>query len=412
MFKKNLLGLAVLASLGTAVYSGYKYLNIPAPKVQHNFLLISDMHVISPYNTKSSYGDVPMALFNQFISKTDSVLNHTASLDFILYTGDLPAHAGLGPISPVNIPGHDSDLTTALRGLQMLAANHPDIPLFYLPGNNDSEKGDYFPFGTSKSSAFKLVNDIKNPFPALNVNRGAKKIPCLIDMGDTALCYYSAYPAEGLRLIALNTVVYTGEFCRWVKGANDIAEKEMQWLNAQLEDAKNKNEKVYIAMHVPPRYIDYHTYMPDSYGWTNKITPKKKGMKSYDQWFFSLHSQYKDNCIEAVFYGHTHMDELYLLQESSKKLGVAISCPGICYAHGNNSGFKTVTFDSASKSPLDFTTYYTNPTGVGNWGTKSYTFSSTFGSDPLKQTIFERLSVMTDPEIAKAVKNIYKVNPR
>jgi hypothetical protein len=110
----------------------------------------------------------------------------------------------------------------------------------------------------------------------------------------------------------------------------------------------------------------------------------------------------------------THMDELYLLQEKSKKLGVAISCPGLACNNGNNPGFKTVSFDSASKSLLDFTTYYTNQGAdeTGNWGTKSYTFSSTFGSDPSKQTIFERLSVMTDPDIAKAIKKIYKVNPR
>jgi sphingomyelin phosphodiesterase acid-like 3 len=301
MFKKGFFAAAIAAAFG---FAGYTYLSTEKPdvqfistantKVQRNLLLISDMHVIS------------MTLFNSYISKTDAVLNHTASLDFIIYSGDLPAHAGLGPISRRNIQGHDSDLVTALRGLQKLANNHPGIPLFYLPGNNDSEMGDYYPFGDNNNSAFRLVNDSKNPFPALNVNHESKKIPCLIDVGDTALCYYSAYPVEGLRLIALNTVVYTGEFCRQVKSANDIAEKEMQWLNAQLEDAKNKNEKVYIAMHMPPRYINYYTYMPDSYGWTNKIIPGKKGMKSYDQWFFSLVSQYKANCIEAVFYGHTH----------------------------------------------------------------------------------------------------------
>ena len=91
-------------------------------------------------------------------------------------------------------------------------------------------------------------------------------------------------------------------------------------------------------------------------------------------------------------------------------MGVAISCPGVCYAHGNNSGFKTVTYDSASKSVLDFTTYFTDR--KQNWGTNSYSFSSQFTSDPTKQTIFEHLSAMSDAEIAAAVKKIYKVNAK
>jgi 3',5'-cyclic AMP phosphodiesterase CpdA len=407
MFKK--IFYAILA-LGAVAAVSNTHINTPATtKTTRNFMLISDMHVMSPENIQHDTGDAPMALFEQFISKTDSVLNHTAAMDFIIYTGDLPAHTGLGPIDPASIAAHDSDLVTALRGLQKLAKNHPGIPLFYLPGNNDAETGDYRPFSNAGSSAFQLAKDATNPFPALNINRASNQPPCLADKGDTVLCYYSAYLVKGLRLIALNTVVYTNNFFRNVAGATAMADKEMNWLAGQLADAKTNNEKVYIAMHVPPVYIDHASYKPDQHGWT-RMPPGNKNMKTYESWFYSLLDKYGKGCVEAVFYGHTHMDELYLLKQNNKKMGVAISCPGICFAHGNNSGFKTVLYDSAAKSVLDFTTYFTNR--KQNWGTDSYSFSSIFSSNPLQQTVFERLSAMTDADITAGVRKIYKVNPK
>jgi hypothetical protein len=417
MIKQLFLVVLGLASFSSTVNHDQSSLSKPSQKVQHSFLFISDLHVISGDDNYASPGeDVSMPLFNQFISKTTAVLKSTPALDFILCTGDLPAHTGpAGPINPGYIPGHDSDLVTGLRGLLQIANSQPNIPLFYLPGNNDSESGDYYPFSNSNGSPFRLLNEKNNPFPALNVNRFAKQVPCLVDFGDTAFCYYSARPVKGLRLIAMNTVLYTTGFLSYAgKNATVAGDKQMNWLSAELADAKAKLEKVYIAMHVPPRYIDYKTYRAESYGWTKKMRPGN-GMNSYIDWFYSLTGQYKDDCIEAVLYGHTHMDELYLLKQNgtNQNMGVAVSCPGISHNHGNNSGFKTVQYDSASKSLLDFTTYYTNPvSGEKNWGTRSYSFSNIFGSDPLNQTIFEKLSGMPDQAIAAAVKNIYKVNPR
>ncbi len=396
------------------------------------FLFISDVHVDST-RAESTYGkDTRMDLWKKFMQKADSVAV-SSKAKFIVYTGDLPAHYGkyyLDPKVPFNksaIQSHDTDLVVSLNGLRQIAdRNH--IPLFYAQGNNDAIAGDYFPFNYKGSfPPFSLINQSFNPYPALNVN-SASTPPCIISMPNPNMCYYSASPVAGLVLIMMNTVMLTGNFEKNVGTAvtHQLADAQFAWLDQQLKSAKTNNQKVYIAMHVPPGINLYPSNPSDSSNWINDLGPTQK--QSYNDQFLDLINTYNSNpnqrLIEAVLYGHTHMDELRLLMNKNSTVvsGIAISAPGITPLYQNNPGFKTVTYDNNTKSLMDFTTNYTtlrtavqiatNPKAVNPYyGNLSYSFNKQFGNNSNK-SIADLLSSLPLSTIADSAKNYYTVkNP-
>lgn len=82
--------------------------------------------------------------------------------------------------------------------------------------------------------------------------------------------------------------------------------------------------------------------------------------------------------VVGLAYGHTHLDELRRLHDRQGAVTeVAVSAPGITTNHGNNPGFKVVTYDPETKELLDFVTLYTKR-GSETWGDASYTFSALF----------------------------------
>jgi 3',5'-cyclic AMP phosphodiesterase CpdA len=345
-----------------------------------------------------------MDLWANFLHKADSILGSDHAPKFVVYTGDLPAHYHCNTscyLPPDERATHNQNLTIILTGLRNLASKH-NTPFFYLPGNNDGLAGDYYSFADSlQQTPFTLVPDSTNPYPALNILHGTNKAPCMVSNPHPSMGYYSARPVKGLRLISLNTVIYVSNF-QPVDGTNQLTDgnTQMAWLADQLADAKAKNEKVYIAMHVPPGMNAYSN---------NSMWVKLPGQKvSWLNTFLSLSTKYQAT-IAGILYGHTHMDELRRLYDPTGKriTEVAISCPGVTPQHNNNPGFKTVTYDAISKELMDFTTYYTTP-GSLSWGSNSYTFSSTFGSKPGK-TIYQQLSSMTLTNVSNSMNNIFSV---
>ncbi|TND10007.1 MAG: hypothetical protein FD123_689 [Bacteroidetes bacterium] len=347
-----------------------------------------------------------MDLWKRFLAKADSVLGNPNSPQFIVYTGDLPAHYACGEgcagcyLAPGDRASHDQDLTVILTGLRNLA-NKYKKPLFYMPGNNDALAGDYFSFADSlQKTPFSLVPDSSNPFPALNINRGSTQAPCMVSNPHPQMGYYSARPVEGLRLLALNTVIYNTCFTT-VDGSQQgtDGDTQMAWIAAQLAEAKAQNEKVYIAMHIPPG--------KDAYSGKSMWAELPGQGQSWLNTFLSLTDSYQAT-IAGILYGHTHMDEVRRLYNSAGKITeVAVCCPGVTPQHYNNPGFKTVEYDAASKELMDFTTYHTT-LNIPAWGNRTYTFSKYYQS-PAKTSIFQRLSSMSLPDITSAMDCTYTV---
>lgn len=367
----------------------------------NNFLFLSDIHLDTLQTTK--YGDdTGLQLWNNFLQKAERILAGPNPPKFAIYTGDLPAHyscrsnCALRPGDTVTAT-HNHNLTVILSGLRQLMAKY-HVPFFFLPGNNDAIAGNYFSFSNAaQQSAFGLVPDPSNPYPALNINSDSTTAPCVLSLAHINKGYYSARPLPGLRLVCMNTVIYSYKYSP-VDGGTVSGDRndEMQWLKNELQDAQQKQEKVYIAMHIPPG--------TDAYS-GNPMWEKTPG--NYLKQFLALLSDYQQN-IEGIFFGHTHMDELRRFYNNAGRItAVGISCPGVTPQHDNNPGFKTVYYDRKTLAPLNFITHYTTPDAL-NWGDSSYSFRQVFGQKA-GTTVFQQLAGMSFADISARMQSIYSV---
>ena len=369
-----------------------------------SFLMVSDVHVDTRAKKSNYGGDTGMDLWHAFLQKMDEILSGPDAPAFIVYTGDLPAHYkcnGTCYLTPAERAEHNADIDTALAGLDRLASKHHK-PLFYAPGNNDALVGDYYSFADEKQqTSLSLLHASPYFFPNKE-NAQNQAGPRMIVNPEPGMGYYAAYPEKNLRLIVLNTVIFHQAFTT-VDHTDPQAdgEKEIKWLAQQLAEAAAAHEQVYLAMHIPPGIEIVH----NSPMWAHS---SKDGKDNWQADFLNLVSRYRTT-IAAVLYGHTHMDEVRRLYDSTGRIvtAVAISCPAVSPQHYNNPGFKVVEYDADTKQPVDFTTYYTTPDAV-TWGNKSYTFDNAFGNTS-GNTVYDYLSNMPIDSLERRVNSIFTV---
>lgn len=406
--KKISLVTAFVAAAGFAAYnySGDNDSKDPINTNSNTFLFLSDIHLDSHTQTTDYKDDTGMILWKAFLAKANDVISKS-NPDFIIYTGDLPSHLENCCFLPPNSrEPHNENIETILSGLRDLATKHKKT-LLYLPGNNDGIAGDYASFADEQQKTpFSLIPENNNQYPALNINATGNKAPCMVSNPDPKMGYYSARPVEGLRVIALNTVIHSANFFA-VDGTTQLADakKQMTWFANELKDAKAKGEKAYVAMHIPPG-IDAYGYQKHGDDATNWA--KLPATNPWNNQFLEIVAKNQD-LIAGILYGHTHMDELRRLYDASGKniTEIMISCPGVTPIHDNNPGFKTVSYDATSKELLDFTTYHTVPSAT-TWGDASYSFNSIFGYSSSK-TMYENLKADSIDAIHTKLDSIYTV---
>jgi sphingomyelin phosphodiesterase acid-like 3 len=373
------------------------------PAARHpSFLFLSDVHLDSEADSTQYGGDTGKGLWAAFLAKVSSILGGPDSPGFIVYTGDLPAHYSCSDgyyLPPDKRQEHEANLKAILSGLHKMAEQYHK-PIFYLPGNNDALAGDYYSFADEKQNTpLGLVASTPYFFPDSPGVTGTLQPPCIVSDPFPKLGFYAASPVKGLRLIAMNTVIYNWQF-KTVDGTQQLADgnAQMTFLANQLADAEAKREKVYIAMHIPPG-VDAHS---GNDMWVNLSSGKNSWLNN----FLNLTDRYQST-IAGILYGHTHMDELRRLYDSTGThiTEVAISCPGVTPQHNNNPGFKTVQYDPISMELIDFTTYYTYPNRV-QWGDSTYTFSGIYGGGA---SIFTRVSTLPFASVVQFVGETFKV---
>lgn len=364
------------------------------------FLFLSDVHLDLAQTDSNLNEDTGPALWNSCKVKLDSILSSPNPPSFVLYTGDLPAHYAKDKshsyyLSPTMREQHNKNTAALLNDLRQLVVKK-GIPLFYVPGNNDSMAGDYFSFADeNKQTPFSLIDETVAPFPV--VIGATNNVAKIVSMPNPTMGYYSATAIKGLRIIGLNSIIFGNTYSPIDSVSQiDAGNTEMKWLADQLKDAKENGDKVYLAMHIPPGTDAYRFEKKDliTAMWTSK--------QSWLNDFLKLNQQYQTT-ISGIFFGHTHLDELRLLYDStgSTITQVAISSPAVAPGHGNNPAFKTVEFDSSDKRITDFTTYYSNKKAA-IWGNGTYLFSDMFNCkgtsilNCLQQKTFEEINRRMD----------------
>jgi hypothetical protein len=351
------------------------------------FLFLADIHLNTKRTDTPYKDDTGTDLWSAAKTRLNTLVAQTPPPQFIIYTGDLTAHKYQHSGAKLSLSERQHNSKVVLTDLRSIAGS---IPLFYAPGNNDGIDGDYHAFtNPNDSSVFDLVSTLDYPAPNAT----------MISNPHPKDGYYSARPFDGLRVIALNSVIlgYDHKGYPFSTDYKLMGDTMLTWLSTELADVRQQQEKAYIMMHIPPG-IDAHG---GGYMWDTQQN------NEWQSQFLRIVDTFQQD-ISGILYGHTHMDELRQLADpinSSIINEIAISSPGISPNHQQNPAFKVVTYDKTSFELKDFTTYFTDRDDTV-WGNDSLRFSEVYGCTG--KTIKDCLIGRSVNSIATDMLNIYR----
>ncbi|PJD94281.1 MAG: hypothetical protein CK424_00195 [Legionella sp.] len=324
-------------------------------KTIETFLVISDIHLnatsahtmdFSP-RTASVLNDLDVATYQKMIHtlSTDIQAGLIAKPKFILLLGDLVGHRQRST---------DAIIASETIVFETLKQEFPDTPVLYDFGNNDSLVENYGPFQTSltDNAVRSPVDVMKKVWPnggflssGVFCARQHFTYPCLLQTKNTK-GYYSAYLDQKLRLIALNSVLFSKQSPQSEK------ERDLQlaWIKQELDSAERNHESVLIAMHIPPGYNLYRAWF-----WSNTTF----WMDSSLYTFMDLLQTHHTSVIGGLA-GHTHKDELKIVQDTSKNalMGIYIN-PALSSSHGNAPAVRSYELQQDNTSHWNLTNYQT-----------------------------------------------------
>lgn len=380
------------------------------------FATLTDVHINSLLKGNVSFGrhnDTGDSLW----ARTARHLEKISLMEkprFMVYLGDLPHHDDTNRRKNVGV------MLANLRALNL------DIPILYLPGNNDSPGGDYHSFtdidGTDTLTPFSFNTDPSDPWPILHDTTSTARV---FDVDyNPQFGFYSAtigLDSAELKVIALNTTIYSNSSLYYVGDDGiqqpDAADIQTEWFVKTMDNIKT-DERVMIMMHIPPGKDGFS--QSDMWKPTLTYIFAPGDTASVQKAFLRKVYEKRDN-ITGILTAHTHYDGLRRLHYSSDTVdttmcAISISTPGITIGHGNNPGFKYIEYDPETFDLMDFRTYYAVPTEryfEGNYHSafkyvndSSYTFSNTYKVVDPELSMYEVIAAMRKDSINKHMKDI------
>ena len=328
--------------------------------ITSNFLVITDIHLdqsdwfsmtINP-SIPNPLNDLDPKTFKKLMRDIhQNIKNGTVDKpQFILILGDISGHLRLHAHSVIN------NESAVFHELDTIFS---PTPIFYVFGNNDSLLANYGPFsdphypGQDKSpyDIAQSQGSWRNGFLSTGIQCKSKQIkfPCLI-IEDSVNGYYSAYLNTKLRLIALNSVLFSVKRNRV---SDNAATNQLAWLAAQLASAQKNHESVIIAMHIPPG---------------NNIYNHSPFWVASDQaLFLKLIKTYQPTII-GLLASHTHAEELKVIKTSPNQIIAGLYfTAALSTSHGNAPSIKTFYLSKNNKQWLmsNYKTFYFLQTGSG-----------------------------------------------
>jgi hypothetical protein len=296
-----------------------------------NILIISDIHLdktsthvmdISPtgFNNNNDLDETTYCKLLDVLGKKYASGTKPAAI-FVL--GDLVGHDE--PMDKVMM--NEKEVFTQINQLSQRIGN---VPVFYVFGNNDSLTANYGPFQNkdTKQSVYDVAKSTgwADGFLSTGTQCGGNSFPCLLTE-DKDNGYYSAYLQPKLKLIALNSVMFSAKR----SGVTEQdAQKQLAWFEAQLKDAQSAQDAVVIAMHIPPGFnvFDHSVFWVDS----------------DNTRFLQIVNTYK-NIITGILTSHTHMEEMKVVRsKEDNKVAAVVFTAGLSTSHGNSPSAKQIYF--------------------------------------------------------------------
>ena len=270
---------------------------------------------------------------------------------FVVLTGDFSRHE-LDRVD--SNQGRDGAVSQILGNitLELQAQLSPGTILVPVLGNNDVLPDYFLNVVDHESPQLKWIADT-----LLDLN--------VLSTEEAELFRYGGYYARTIgeiRLICLNTVVYSVEHTPRLPLYNSDPYDQFTWLEQELQSHKN----VYILGHIPPTISSYaHDDM-------------------WDERFRLIYEQivqlYASN-IRAQFFGHFHDNEFRLLPSTNLLMFLG---PSITPIYHSNPAFQVVHYQTTDGALVDIDYHVFNlsdPTAT-NW-TRLHSFGKEYDLDSL-----------------------------
>lgn len=368
------------------------------------FLVISDIHLntlihhrmnLSPSFT-NPLNDLDRESFDTFIAKLQDQLNSSRMPQpkFMLLLGDLCGHHRL---SKTNCASDQSYVFHALKSA------FPQLPIFYTFGNNDALGQNYGPFidqihATTQSpyliarsrgtwvSGF-LSNGQICQSPSI-VNPPAEVLPQIypcLHHESRIHGYYSAYLESKLKLITLNSVIFSPKFT----DKNEKASKEqLNWLEQELTASEKNDEAVLLNMHIPP---GGNIYNGEAF-WRQDAQDA----------FLNLVERFH-LCIIGILSGHTHQEEIKIILSTEHKIfGGIYQTAALSTLYRNAPALKIFQYTQKNKHwlLLNYQTYVFKKHENDVFIDKLYDFNQYYNADG-KTSMEKTLSQISAKNLAR-----------
>jgi sphingomyelin phosphodiesterase acid-like 3 len=346
--------------------------------------------------------DTSFALFDASLK---AMRAHAAQAKFVTVSGDLLAHSfdcKYNALFPNEKPeSYRAFVKKTLNYIiDELYGAFPGVPVYMALGNNDSDCGDYRldPHSEFLSAVGKEVT--KN-FPASERQAAQESF--------YAGGYYSISlpaPIQNARLLVLNDIFMSKSYATCSnKPDTTAATAQITWLRQQLDEARDRKQKVWVMGHIPPGV--------DLYATASKMIDVCGGR---DPVMFLSSERLTDaltdsaDVVALAIFGHTHMDEIKLLktetpdahpslpqnitvkakEAAGESLAIAMKVvSSISPINGNHPSITLAQVDPTTAALRDYKVYTaSNRTGVDATWSEEYDFNSSY-----KEAEFDASSV-------------------
>jgi sphingomyelin phosphodiesterase acid-like 3 len=344
-----------------------------------------------------------------FTSALEAARTHAASAKFVTISGDLLVHQFDCRFQTlVAKPGLNAFAAkTVSYVVKRVEASFPGVPVYVALGNNDSGCGDYKldeddTFFAGSSDA--ILQGLHGASPA-ELTQAREDY----DKG----AYFAVTlppPMVKTRLLVFDDMYLSRSYktCGGKadpKGSADVT----AWLSAQLDQARQRGEKVWVMAHIPTGIDVFSTLKkgdvcagtPDTFLSTDANDALVNMLVAHD------------GQVKLAIVGHTHMDEMKLLTREDGSGGVPVK--GVASISPVNSNLPSITvarIDPKTAEMADYAVYVSsNKTGVDAKWAREYSFDQAFGETTYSAAALGRIAAgfHADPTGAAAKTQAYEM---
>ena len=371
------------------------------------FATNTDLHTTdhNPSIPASRYGslycDSPPDLFLSTFTTMDQFFKRD-EVAFAIFTGDTISHDNDDQISRAYVEYEEKatykTFKAQLGGMPLYATlgNHDSLPEAYNTPNNiyddTGHQGD-----NAFSWNYELLSSLWQQSGWITAAEAQQ-----------ASTHYGAYAhttSQGLRIISINTDFwYVDNIFNYFNFTNPDQSGVLKFLADELSACESRGQRAWVIGHVPSGYDG------------SNALPNPSAL------FYSIVRRFSPATIAAVFFGHTHEDQLQIFYDYktsslsnetlrnttdvdySKPLQIGFIGPSVTPLTGNNAGYQLLQVDSKTFSVLGQKTYFANVSDSLHWDTPIWKFEydtrKTYNvggikwpaTSPLNATFFDKVA--------------------